>query len=218
YLPFAYLHHMAADMYLYKGHYQQSTLENRYFLKHYRGRHYLKDANFKLYLASILNNDPLTAQFYYSSIHNSGTTVVEEDKYAQKFIENKDQVNKQLLKARLHADGGYYQLALKALNEFEVANAKNHQEEIEYFYRKARIFQGLGNTDSAVIYYQKTIATAGALPYYFAPNAALQLGYLAADRNDKTAARNYFKKALSYPKHEYKNSIDSKARIALSTL
>src|SRR5690606_12598596 len=92
------------------------------------------------------------------------------------------------------------------------------KDKLELYYRKARIYQGLGQEDSAIVFYKQTINFSGTLPYYFAPNAALQLGYLALDRNDKTAAKSYFKKALSYPKHEYKNSIDSKAKIALSTL
>ncbi|MFC5270174.1 tol-pal system YbgF family protein [Adhaeribacter terreus] len=218
YLEFPYLHHMAADMFLYKGEYVRSLHENQYFLDHYQGKHYRKDANFKLYLASILSDDPMTAQLYYSRINNTGAAVVEEDKYAQKFVENKDIINKQLVKARLHADGGYFPQALTALENFKSTSRLTQKERTELFYRKARIFQGLGKEDSAIVYYQKTIETAGNMAYYFAPNAALQLGYLAADRNDKTAARKYFKKALSYPKHEYKNSIDSKAKIGLSTL
>jgi hypothetical protein len=218
YLEFSYLSHMAADMFLYKGEYLRSIKENEYFLKNYRGMHYQKDAYFKLYLASLLLDEPLPAQAFYSKIKNSGVAVVEEDKYAQKFIENREQVNRQLVKARLHADGGYFTLALATLKNYHPEHNQNIKDNIEFYYRNGRIYQGLGQADSAANFYEKTIKLSGNLPYYFAPNAALQLGYLAQERNDKTAAKSYFKKALSYPKHEYKNSIDSKAKIALSTL
>lgn len=218
YLAFPYLHHLAGDMYLYKGDYQRSMRENQQFLNAYRGQHYRKDTYFKLYLACFLNNNIMPAQLYYNSIKNNGVAVVEEDKYAQKFIENKDILNKELTKARLHADGGYYSLALQTLKKFNVTESTISKDKIELYYRKARIYQGLGQEDSAITYYKQTITSSGLLPYYFAPNAALQLGYLALDRNDKNTAKNYFKKALSYPKHEYKNSIDSKAKIALSAL
>ena len=63
-----------------------------------------------------------------------------------------------------------------------------------------------------------TVTLAGTNDWYYAPNACLQLGYLARQRDDVTEARRWFEKALSYKKHEYKNSIDSKARSALAQL
>ena len=38
------------------------------------------------------------------------------------------------------------------------------------------------------------------------------------DEKNYTEARKYFEKSMSYKRHEYKNSIDSKARSALSRL
>jgi hypothetical protein len=50
------------------------------------------------------------------------------------------------------------------------------------------------------------------------PQAALQLGYLAQEAGQKALARSYFEKALHYPWHEYKNSTDAKANLALRKL
>jgi len=38
------------------------------------------------------------------------------------------------------------------------------------------------------------------------------------DQGKTSDAKNYFEKALTYKKHEYKNSIDSKAKSALAQL
>jgi uncharacterized protein HemY len=46
----------------------------------------------------------------------------------------------------------------------------------------------------------------------------LQLGYLLVEQKQVKEAKKYFEKALSYKKHEYKNSIDSKAKSALAQL
>jgi uncharacterized protein HemY len=54
--------------------------------------------------------------------------------------------------------------------------------------------------------------------WYFAPNACLQLGYIYQLQNKTTEAEEFFKRAISYRRHEYKNSIDSKARSALAQL
>ena len=66
--------------------------------------------------------------------------------------------------------------------------------------------------------YLKTIEINGDAEYYFAPNAALQLGYIYQEKENYVNAEKYFRKALSYPSHEYKNSIDHKAKAALASL
>jgi Tfp pilus assembly protein PilF len=55
-------------------------------------------------------------------------------------------------------------------------------------------------------------------PWYFGANAALNLGYIAKEQKDFDAARKYFQLALTFPKHEYKTSIDSKAKSELELL
>ena len=93
------------------------------------------------------------------------------------------------------------------------------RDQLEAPYRRARAYHGLGQLDSARRYYARTIALArGQAPYYFAPQAALQLGYLYQASGQKELARTYFQQALHYPKHEYKNSTDMKAKVALAEL
>jgi hypothetical protein len=122
------------------------------------------------------------------------------------------------MKARLHTDGGYFRQADQALTAFDLRKEQTTKDKIEYFYRKARVQHGLRNLNEARIYYQKTMELSGNLPYYFAPNAALQLGYMALAEKDLVQARYFFKKALAYPQHDYKRSIDSKAKVALAAL
>ncbi|QNP51487.1 hypothetical protein H9L05_15900 [Hymenobacter qilianensis] len=46
----------------------------------------------------------------------------------------------------------------------------------------------------------------------------MQLGYLHQSAGQMELARKYFRQALQYPKHEYKNSTDMKAKVALAEL
>jgi hypothetical protein len=218
YLPLPYLHHMAADLLLYQGQYAASTRANHQFLQHYRGQHYRKDAAFKLYLAAWLSGDAATAEKYRRQINAGGRTVLEEDNYAQRFFEEKLPLNRTLTRARLQIDGGYYREALATLNSFQTLQTTPLRDRLEAPYRRARAYQLLGHSDSARLYYARTIALAGNAPYYFAPQSALQLGYLYQLEGQKNTARTYFKKALSYSKHEYKNSTDTKAKLALKEL
>ena len=88
YLPVPYLHHMAADLLLYRGDYAASERENLAFLHESRGQHYRKDAAFKLYLAAWLGGQPAAAMARYRALINQpGPADVEEDTYAQHYYD-----------------------------------------------------------------------------------------------------------------------------------
>ncbi|UOQ99946.1 DUF3808 domain-containing protein [Hymenobacter sp. 5317J-9] len=220
YQPIPYLRHMAADLLLYQGDYNASERENLAFLREYRGVHYRKDAAFKLYLAAWLGGAPPAAVARYrAQINEPGPTDVEEDNYAQHYYHEAQALNPILTKARLQTDGGYNQQALATLRTFRATPNTIWRDRIEEPYRRARAFQGLGRLDSAWYYFERTQTVAGPkAPYYFAPQAALQQGYMAKDAGKKAQARFYFEKALRYPWHEYKNSTDAKATLALREL
>ena len=220
YLPVPYLHHMAADLRLYRGEYAEAERENLLFLSLYAGRHYRKDAAFKLYLAAWLGGQPAAvATRYREQINLAGPIDVEEDKYAQQFYHNALALNPVLTRARLQTDGGYGRAALATLRQFRATLTTPLRDRIEEPYRRARAYQAQNQPDSARLAFEQTLAVAGpAAPYYFAPQAALQLGYLAQEAGSKALARSYFERALNYPAHEYKNSTDTKAKLALRTL
>ncbi|MBX0289421.1 DUF3808 domain-containing protein [Hymenobacter sp. HSC-4F20] len=218
YLPLPYLHHMAADLLLYQSQYAASARANQLFLAEYQGQHYRKDAYFKLYLAAWLGGDAPAAAQYRRRIGAGGRTVLEEDTYAQRFFEDKLPLNQYLTRARLQIDGGYYREALVSLNGFRATPTTPLRDRLEEPYRRARVWQLLGRSDSARLLYARTIALAGSAPYYFAPQSALQLGYLYQMEGQQNMAKVYFQKALNYSRHEYKNSTDTKAKLALREL
>ena len=220
YLSVAYLRHMAADLLLYQGNYAGSERENLAFLREYKGLHYRKDTAFKLYLAVWLSGQPAAvAARYREQINQPGPTDVEEDNYAQHYYHEAQVLNPVLTRARLQIDGGYNRLALATLRGFHATPTTLLRDRIEEPYRRARAYQGLSRLDSAKLAYERTLTVAGdAAPFYFAPQAALQLGYMAQEAGNKALARTYFEKALHYPWHEYKNSTDAKANLALRGL
>ncbi|SHL98169.1 tetratricopeptide repeat protein [Hymenobacter psychrotolerans] len=218
YVALPYLHHMAADLLLYQGQYAASRRENELFLRDYQGQHYRKDAFFKLYLAAWLGGEAAAAEQYRRQIDAGGRTVIEEDTYAQRFFDGRQPLNRLLTRARLQIDGGYYREALTTLDAFRSTAATPLRDQLEAPYRRARAWHLLGRPDSARLLYARTIALAGNAPYYFAPQSALQLGYLYQADGQTNTAKVYFRKAQSYPRHEYKNSTDTKAKLALKEL
>ncbi|WP_242928069.1 tetratricopeptide repeat protein [Pontibacter vulgaris] len=218
YLAFPYLYHMAAELYLCRGNTERSVQENKIFLSKHKGQHYLKSAHFKLYLAFWLDNNFKQAEFHLAQVKALGKAVVEEDVYAERFADENLPLNRHLLLARLYSDGGYGREALKELNRLEITKATPQALQGEYFYRKARIYHDLNEVMLAKRFYNQTISTDLNSGLYFAPNAALQLGYIYQSENDPVKAKVYFRKAISYKGHAYKNSIDQKAKLALSAL
>src|SRR5690606_24849402 len=95
-------------------------------------------------------------------------------------------------------DGGYYRQAEELMDEInpEMLAEKRHQ--VEWHYRKARLFHKQDQPEKAVPYYEKTIELAAMNEWYYAPNSCLQLGYLAREQGNLKEARRYFEMALSY--------------------
>ncbi|WP_162426403.1 tetratricopeptide repeat protein [Pontibacter pudoricolor] len=218
YSSFPYMHHMAADLYLFRGDFDTSIKENRYFLEQNQGKHYLKAANFKLYLAYWLSNHKPQAKWHYKQVRQMGTTITEEDKYAENFVSRNEKPNRLLLLARLHSDGGYFDQALTEVNKLEITKETPLPVRAEYYYRKARIYHGRQQIAAAIKNYDITIATCANEPLYFSAHAALQLGYIYQQQQKYDLARKYYLQAQNYSNHAYKNSIQAKAKLALSTL
>ena len=218
YTSFPYLHHMAADLYLFRGDYDASIKENRTFLEQHKGIHYRKAANYKLYLSYLLSNHKPHASWHYQQVRQVGKAITEEDKYAENFVSRNEQPNRYLLLARLHSDGGYFEQALKEVSKLEITRETPVPVKAEYYYRKARIYHGQNQPEQALKYYDATIAASGDEPLYFAPHAALQSGYIYQQQKQFDKARASYQRALNYSGYAYKNSIQVKAKLALTTL
>lgn len=218
YLNFAYLHLMRGDIYLQKGHYTQAITSFNKFLINYRGVNFKKEAWYKIFLSYWLNNEDDKAERYLPKIMKEGNALYDGDKYALYVAENRDFSDKTIMKARLAIDGGYFTEAAELLQKLSPKALRSPKDEIEYYYRLARLYHKTGKIAEAVKYYKKTIELSGTKKMYFAPNAALQLGYIFRHQNNKEQAVFYFEKALSYKDYYYKNSIDNKARGALNEI
>jgi tetratricopeptide (TPR) repeat protein len=225
YLPFPFLAYLKAEIYLQKGQYQTALKLYQSFLIKYKGFNFLKDTYYKLFLCYWLNNEEIKGVQYLEKIKTIGENIVESDKAATKFSENylnkkltKSIPQKILMKARLAFDGGYYDKALECLNSYSENSFDQASNRAEFNYRKGRIFQKLNNLQDAIAYFERTIIISENQNWSFGASSALQLGYIYQSKNEKAKAKSYFEKAISYKKHEYKNSVDNKAKAALNEM
>ena len=223
YLSFPILEDLKADILLQKADYQQAAAVYRAFLSQYKGVNFLKDTYYKLFLCYWLQDDDAKALPYLRQVSQVGGAVVESDKAAQKFAElyfkkGISPRQKILMKARLATDGGFYETALATLKTYSESSFLLLNERAEFNYRKGRIYQRAGDVDEALPYFERAVSLSETDQLSHGATAALQLGYIYQQKRNLGKARQYFQKALSYKKHEYKNSIDNKARAALNEL
>lgn len=217
-LPMFYIDYLRGEILLQKGVYQESIISYQRFIHNYKSDNFKKDSYYKIALCYWLQNKDEEAQKYFSLAKKTGKDIAEPDRYASAQLKGNAFPNAKLLKLRLFTDGGYYEEALETLKKISITELTSEKDKAEYHYRKARLADKLGDLETAQFHYKKTVTLSGENPWYFAPNAALQLGYIARANNDFNTARKYFERALAYKKHEYKNSIDGKAKSALEQL
>ncbi|GAA4466428.1 hypothetical protein GCM10023189_48470 [Nibrella saemangeumensis] len=223
YLTMPIIANLLGDIYLQKGLYNQALQQYQQFLTSYRGQNFLKDSYYKQFLCYWLDNNDARAVPLLRKVQQVGRTVVESDKAAQKFAGNffKKAISPQqkiLMRARLSTDGGYLDSALALMRSYKETYFTQPADRAEYNYRFGRIHQRSNEPDQAIPYFERAITLSEADQLSFGATSALQLGYIYQQKRNTPKARQYFQKALSYQKHEYKNSIDNKARAALTSL
>lgn len=211
------LHYQAGEIYLQLGKYNEAQTEFEKFVETYPGLNFIKDAYYKLFLANWLNDSDSAAIQYFKKGKEVGQSLTEADKYASRMLQKEVLPNKVIMKIRLFTDGGAYELARNLIEESAENEFTSSEDALEFTYRKARLYHKTGELTTAIELYKEVIQNQLG-NQYFAPNSCLQLGYIYAEKDEKDKAKKYFEKALDYRNHEYKNSIDNKAKAALKLI
>jgi hypothetical protein len=205
-LGYAKLFHLEPDAHIY--------LER--FIEHFKGRFYVKDVLQKLSWHYYLQGDQEKAEMYRKLIAKKGSTDTEADKQAQKDANSTTWPNPLLLRARLLNDGGYHREALRLLHGKNLESFSRTEEKLEFAYRAARLYDDLRTDDEAIKFYQFAISIGEKRKEYFAARAALQLGFIYERKGDKATAIKWFRKCISMKDHDYKNSLDQRAKAGIA--
>jgi hypothetical protein len=205
-MGFAKLNHLDpdADIYL------------KRFLERFKGKFYVKEVLQKLSWLYYLQGNQQKAEEYRALVLKKGGLETDADKHAQKEAAVSYWPDKLLLKARLLNDGGYLQEALQLLQGKNSADFSSPENKLEFAYWLARIYDGLDRKEEAIAAYITAIKLGSGSKAYFAARAALQIGYIYEKQGDKIKARAYFQKCISLKDHDYKNSLDQKAKAGIA--
>ncbi len=189
------------------------------YVKSFKGKSYIKAAHQKIaWHALLVLNDVPAYRAAIAKVGGLGSTMLDEDKSAQKEFESGQIPNRMLLKARLQFDGGYYQEALRTLITSKTTDLATSDEKLEFTYRLGRIHDELKNEKEAISYYEMTMKNGADSKRYFAANSSLMLGMLYENLEQKDKAIKAFETCSSFNNSEYKNSIDQKAKAGILRL
>ncbi|WP_229212963.1 tetratricopeptide repeat protein [Dyadobacter soli] len=225
YMPFPFLNYLRGEIALQSGDYEESFVFYNRFLKQYAGFNYIKDSYSKMFMCRWLAGRDQEAATYLQKVTQTGSTIVEADQFAERIAKEYGEGKisprqKVLYKARYATDGGYFQKAADLMKAVSEKSFGTTYEKAEFNYRMARILQKSGRISESVPFYDRALMLGQTDPAAsgFAASSALQMGYISQQKADNQKAVAYFKRAMSFKKHEYKNSIDNKARAALTEL
>jgi hypothetical protein len=108
-----------------------------------------------------------------------------------------------LLKARLLCDGGYFTMADSVMNTINSVSLNQPAYQLEYFYRKGRIFQFTGQPELAIKEFTQAYYLGKALPSTYATRSALQLGVIYEGMKDYRSASDWYAKCIEVYSDSY---------------
>ncbi|MBK7691900.1 MAG: hypothetical protein IPJ31_12575 [Bacteroidetes bacterium] len=184
------------------------------FIKYSQSNFYTKDACYNIAICYYLMGKNDLAEQYKRKTKLIGKTESDADKNAHKNA-GKPFPHRDLLKAKLLNDGGNNEQALLILNSAKEINAEN---QLEYYYRLGRVYDELHDYEKAISNYVKTIELGNSSTEYFAARAALQAGYIYEKKGNKSEALRYFNMTLNMEDHDYKNSLDQRAKSGINRI
>jgi len=186
------------------------------YLVAFKGNFYVKDIYQKLSWAYYLQGNFGAAQKARANILIKGGTDAEADKQALKEAKENKWYNVLLLRSRLLSDGGYNTEALKLLDGKTLNSFDKPEEKLEFVYRLARIYDDMHRDEDAIKFYQKAIDLGKDRTEYYAARAALQTGMIYEKLNNKPEAIRFYNICLDMDHHDYKNSLDQKAKSGIA--
>ena len=186
------------------------------FLARNKTPYYVKEAYQKLAWQSLINGKSSKYAAYMKACLNNGEAIAGGDKNAFKEAQSAHRPSDVLVKARLLFDGAYFRRAHELMRAQDRSAFTEKRDQLEYTYRLGRILHGLERWQEAIKSYEETILHGIDESYFFACNAALQIGLIHEQLGEKELAQTYFKRCLSINPDEYKTGLHQQAKSGLA--
>jgi tetratricopeptide (TPR) repeat protein len=188
------------------------------FVTFSKGNHQKKEAYKRLAWDRLLAGDMPTYQVYKNMAAKATSSPDDEDKMVTAEFAKGIYPDKEILRARLQFDGGYYEHAEEIISRIKPHSLPDKAQQVEYYYRYARIMQEQKKYSKAIELFNEAIKTAGTGQYYFVPYSCLQLGYIYSKLGFAQTAKFHFEQAIAYKNYEARGSTVQRARLGIQQL
>lgn len=188
------------------------------YIHRYDGRNFIKEAYQKMAWQELINGKPEGYRQNMQYCLEKGHSIAGGDKNALEEARAGLPPDLSLLKARLLFDGGYFQRGYELLAAKPLASFAPGRNQLEYHYRMGRLLHGLKRYSEALRYYQATIEQGAAQPWFYACNAALQMGLIYEKQAHDEKARKAFELCLRLNPEEYRLGLHQKAKSGMARL
>lgn len=193
------------------------TYFNR-FLNSTKNNYFIKETYQKMSQYYWVTGNKAKADEYKNYCIKYGTAITDGDKQALRYAKNTNYPNATLLKIHLLCDGGNYQKANAVIVKYKKTDFPDEGDQLEFAYRNAQIYNAIGQKNLAIAYYEETIKTGSSRSEHYAARAALELGNIYEDQGQKATAIKWYNTCIDMKNHDYENSLEQKAKAALSRL
>ena len=195
---------------------QEALVNLESFANNFKGNFYKKDVYQKISWAYYLQGNMKATEAARINVIYKGATDADADKQALRDAKKGKWPNVLLLKARLLNDGGYNKEALQLFQGKTVNSFTKEEEQLEFVYRLGRLYDDVNNSELAIQYYNSAIKLGEKSTEYYAARAALQIGMIYEKRGDKKSAIHYYEICIGMDDHDYKTSLDQRAKSGIA--
>jgi len=218
YVSIPYIYYMHGETLLRAGDYKASSVAFLKFVSNEKGEDYKKDALQKAAWAMLLDNNQTEYRNLMNRILRTGTAESNGDKAAEKEARQGPVPHKELLRAGLEYDGGYYVRSLATLDGIPQSELNQAAMKSEFHYRRARTLDKLKRHEEAKVEFELAIDTGKNLKEHFACAAALRFGQMLESLGNIEKARNAFNTCLQLKPELYADGLHRQAKAALNRL
>ena len=213
---FPQINYLLGEIYLQSGNYTKSRQAYLNFIQSSKGEDLVKDSYYKIGISYLIENNKEQAEINFNQSRNINSANTESDQYASRQLE-KPLPDISLIQIRFAIDGGYYKYADSLLNR---TNPKDlsQEDQIEYIYRKARLYHKSGVISKSISLYKEVINKSTSSKSYIGPNSALLLAYIYYEDHMNSEAEKYALIAINWKNHAYEEGIESSAKALLKKI
>ncbi len=188
------------------------------FINETNGTDYLKQAHLYLAYCYLLGGNKEKYENELILVKNTGSDKTERDRDALCDLKSGYTPDTILLQAFFLEKGGYYSRAENKLSRYSFSLQLSMPDKLNYLLLKGDVALGLHDTISATGYYKETIAIGIKEKYYYACNAALNLGIIYEKQGDFKAADVYYGLCKELYNPDFYESVLNKAEKGLTRI